>query len=167
LAASLALTLGCRRDEKIKLEPTDESAPNITSTVHAADPKASVQLLKGFHGIEHNSWRWTMGRFAIALKPPAGAKEKGAVLVLKFTIPDSLLQNSKTETITVRVQNTEVGKQVYKAAGEYTFTADVPAALLKDDTVTAEFVLDPYLAAGTIDARELGVVFVSAALEAK
>ena len=50
----------------------------LLSTVHAADPKSSIQLIKGFHGVEQNSWRWTMGRFAVTLKPPIGAAEQGA-----------------------------------------------------------------------------------------
>jgi hypothetical protein len=55
---ALALgTAGCRRDEKIKIEETDESAPTIASMVHAADPKAALQLTRGFHAVEQNSWR--------------------------------------------------------------------------------------------------------------
>jgi hypothetical protein len=167
MVTALTLTCGCRREEKIKLEPTDETNPTLGSSVHAADPKAAVQLVKGFHGIEQNSWRWTLGRFAVTLKPPVGASERGGTLTMKFSLPDAVLAKTKTMTISASAQNTPLGKQTYKSPGEYTFTADVPASVLKGEATTFEFTLDQFLPAGTVDARELGIVFVSAALESK
>jgi hypothetical protein len=167
LLSVLTLGSGCRREEKIKLEPTDESTPELGPAAFAADPKSSVQLIKGFHGIEQNSWRWTMGRFSVVLRPPAGARERGAMLTLKFTIPDAVIQQLKSTTISVLVQNTPAGKQTYNAAGEYTLDVEVPATLLKEDAVTVEYVVDPFIPAGKVDARELGLVFVSAELNAK
>ena len=169
LAVGMCASVGCRREEKIQLEPTEEAPATLLSTVHAADPKSSIQLIKGFHGVEQNSWRWTMGRFAVTLKPPMGAAEQGAAVVLKFSIPDAVLQKTKTKTMTLTasVQNTTLGKQTYKSAGEYTFTADVPANLLKSEAITVDFSLDQFLSAGAVDARELGIVFVSAGLESK
>ena len=166
LAGALTLGSGCRR-EKIKLEPTDESIPVLGSTAHAADPNSSVQLVKGFHAVEQNSWRWTMGRFVVSLRPPPDGKERGADLVLKFTIPASVIDRVKSTTVSALVQNTPVGKQVYSAAGEYTLRVDVPATLLRDEVVNVEYVVDPHLAAGLVDARELGLVFLSAGFEAK
>jgi hypothetical protein len=96
-----------------------------------------------------------------------GAAEQGAAVVLKFSIPDAVLQKTKTMTLTASVQNTTLGKQTYKSAGEYTFTADVPANLLKGEATTVDFSLDQFLPAGAVDARELGIVFVSAGLESK
>jgi hypothetical protein len=167
MVAALALAAGCRREEKIKLEATEESPKALASSVNAADPEASLQLIKGFHGIEHNSWRWTLGRFAVTLKPPPGAADKGGTLAVKFSIPDALLQKSKTLTLSASAQNTPVGKQTYKSPGEYTFNADVPPNLLKGEATTFDFALDPFLPAGAVDARELGIVFVSAELESK
>lgn len=167
IAAGLCVAVGCRREEKIQLEPTEEAPATLQSTVHASDPKSSIQLIKGFHGIEQNSWRWTMGRFAVTLKPPMGAAERGATLVLRFTIPDAVLQKTKVMTLSALVQNTPVGKETYKSAGEYTFNADVPPNLLKGEAVNVDFSLDQFLPAGAVDARELGVVFVSAGLESK
>jgi hypothetical protein len=167
LAASLATGAGCRREEKIKLEPTDESTPTLVSTVYASDPKAAIQLIRGFHGIEQNSWRWTMGRFVVTLRPLAGSADKGATLTLKFTLPEAVLDKVKSTSLTANVQNTAIGSQTYAKPGEHTFTADVPAALLKGDALTVEFSMDRFLPAGTVDGRELGLVFVSVGLEAK
>jgi len=167
LAAGFAVGIGCRREEKIKLEPTDEGSATLMTTAHAADPRSSVQLVKGFHAIEQNSWRWTMGKFAVTLRPPAGSAEKGATLALKFSIPDAVLKKMKSTTLSASVQGTPVGNKSYTAPGEYTFTTDVPAALLKGDAVVAEYSLDRFLPAGAVDARELGVVFISTGLESK
>jgi hypothetical protein len=167
IVAAFCVAGGCRREEKIQLEPTEEAPAALQSTVHAADPKSSIQLIKGFHGVEQNSWRWTMGRFAVTLRPPMGAAENGATVVLKFSIPDAVLQKTKAMTLSASVQNTQIGKKTYNSAGEYSFTADVPANLLKGEAATVDFSLDQFLPTGTVDARELGVVFVSAGLEPK
>jgi hypothetical protein len=167
LAISLLFSASCRREEKIKLEPTDESTPALVSTVQASDTKAAVQLVRGFHALEQNSWRWTMGRFVVALRPPAGSSDRGATLTLKFTLPQPVIDNVKSTTIRASIQNTPVGSQTYSNPGEQTFTADVPAKLLKGDAATVEFTMDHFLSAGTVDGRELGIVFVSVGLEAK
>jgi hypothetical protein len=158
---------GCRREEKIQLEPTDESTPTLVSMVYASDPKAAIQLIRGFHGMEQNSWRWTMGRFVVTLRPPAGSAEKGATLSLKFTLPEAVLNKVKSTSLSATIQNTAIGSRTYDKPGEYTFTADVPPALLKGDSVTVEFSMDRFLPAGAVDGRELGLVFVSTGLEAK
>jgi hypothetical protein len=158
---------GCRRDEKIKLEETDESTPAIASMVHAADPKASMQLTRGFHAVEQNSWRWTMGTFAITVRPPSGAAEQGAKLTAKLSMPEAVLQKVKQPTLTASIQKKPIGSHTFTAPGEFTFAAQVPPELLKNDAVTVEFSLDPHLPAGALDGRELGLVFVSAGLAPK
>ena len=163
----LLAVAGCRREEKIKLEATDESQPVLTNVVHAADPKTAMQLVKGFHGVEQNAWRWTMGHFAITFQVPAGAAERGATLALKFSIPDAAIQKLTKTAVSASIQKTVVGSTTYSAGGEQTFNADVPATLLKGDAVTVEFSLDPFMPAGSLYGRELGVIFVSSALEAK
>lgn len=167
LGALLLISWSCQRGQKIATEPTDESQPVLTSFAQATDPSSSVQLLRGFHGIEHGAWRWTMGRFSLLLLPPAGASKKGATLTLKFTIPDAVIRNLKFTEVSVLVQSTPVGRQTYTEVGEYTLQVDVPATLLKGDAINVECVVNPSLAAGVVDARELGVVFLSAGLEAK
>lgn len=108
-----------------------------------------------------------MGRFAVALLPPPGADSQGATLTLQFALPTGVMDKSKTVKLSATVQNIPVGEQTYKTTGDYTFTADVPANLLKAKAVTVEFALDPFLPAGLVDARELGVVFLSAGLQKK
>ena len=68
--------------------PTKTGA-QLAAVVNMADPKSSVQLLKGFHDVEQNAWRWTMGKFSVTLRPPLNAPQKGATLVVKLSIPDA------------------------------------------------------------------------------
>ena len=44
--------------------------------VHAADPKTAMQLVRGFHGVEQNAWRWTMGTLRLLFRSLSGAAEQ-------------------------------------------------------------------------------------------
>jgi hypothetical protein len=136
------------------------------STVHTADPKGAIQLLNGFHAVEQNAWRWTMGKFSVTLKTPRGS-EKGGTLVMKLVVPDALIATAKSTTLTAVIGSTSIGSATYSAAGEQTFTADVPASLLGTEAVSVDFALTKFLPAGTGDLRELGVIVSSVSLEPK
>src|SRR3954452_13423941 len=88
---SLSVEPGCRRREVIQPEKTEETADTLSSVLHMADAKSSVQLLRGFHSVEGNSWRWTAGKFAVLLRPPMGAPQRGATLDMRFTIPEAVI----------------------------------------------------------------------------
>ena len=169
LAAVLACLVqsGCKPRDPVRLQPTDESAPELTSVVHMADPKAAIQLMKGFHSVEHNAWRWTMGQFSVTLKVPPGGAQKGAALVGTFTLPDAVISKVKSTTLSASIGGAQVGSASYKTAGEHTFSADVPAAVLKPEAVTIDFALSSFLPAGSVDVRELGLVASTIALNAK
>ncbi|MEJ7606298.1 MAG: hypothetical protein WKF37_08520 [Bryobacteraceae bacterium] len=78
LALSCALiSNGCKTRDKVQVEPADESAPVLTSTVSMGEPKGAIQLLKGFYEIEQQSWRWTAGKFSLRLKPPEALPSAG------------------------------------------------------------------------------------------
>ena len=160
---------GCNRNkrERVKVELTDESSSQIASIVHVADPRASVQLIKGFHDVEQNAWRWTMGKFSVTLRPPKGAAERGAALQLKFSVPDAVLEKLKTVTLTANVNGTAIPGETYSKAGDYTYARDVPATALNAEAVTVNFALDKFLTPGSVDQRELGIVVASIGLEAK
>ena len=128
------------------------------SEVHTADPAGAQQLIRGFHPVEQNSWRWTQGKFAVLLKPPATAAEKGAQVYVNVTVPDPVAQKLGSVTLTALLNGTKLGSATWTQAGEYVFTADVPASSLGTEPVTFDFVLDRFLAAGAVDSRELGVI---------
>jgi len=95
---------GCRRrDKKIRVQQTDEDTATLASVIQMGDPKAAPQLLNGFFNIESNTWRWTMGKFTVALRPPRNAGVKGATLHLKFVLPEAVLSKIKTTSISAKV----------------------------------------------------------------
>lgn len=161
LFAVLLLTLAaCRRtgSEVIHPEPTQEGSATLVSVVNLGDPAQALQLVRGFHFIEQNSWRWTMGKFAVTLRPPEGAAQKGAKLVVQLTIPHASIAKLGPVTLTARYGEQTVGSQTYEKSGQHTFETQVPAALLSRETVTFDFALDKFLSAGTLDERELGAI---------
>ena len=158
---------GCKRREPVRLQETDEAAPVLLSTVHTADPKSAIQLLKGFHAVEQNAWRWTMSKFAVTLKTPPGANQKGGTVVMKLVVPDSVLSTAKSTTLSAAIGPTPIGSATYNKPGEQTFTADVPASLLGTEAVTVDFALSHFLPPSSVDQRELGVIASSISLDPK
>ena len=171
LVLTIALTAGaCRRKRKqqVKVDLTEENGPTqMLSVVNVADPRATPQLVRGFYGLEDNQWRWTMSKFAVTLRPPAGAAQKGATLILKFAIPDPIIANVRSTTLTVSVNGAAIAPQTFSKAGEYVYSRDVPAAALGGDAVTVEFSLDKFMKPTGPDQRELAIVATSIGLEAK
>lgn len=168
-AAALAAALvssGCKRRERIQLETTDESL-TLASTVHTADPNAAPQLIRGFHAIEQNSWRWTMSNFSVVLKAPAGASRNGATLIANISIPQAVIDRVGQTRLTASIGGSQVGWASYNTAGEFRFTADIPAIVIGDEAVRIDFALDRFLGAGAIDSRELGLIVSSISLEPK
>lgn len=161
----LLLAAGCNSDRAHV--DTDEGAPRLASTVAVSDPKAPAQLLDGWYGLEDKAWRWTAGHFAVLLRPPAGAAQSGATLKLQFTIPQALLDKVKTTSLSASIKGTNLPPETYTKSGAYTYTRDVPANLLGDDTVKVTFALDKYIPAGTVENRELGVIATAVGLEPK
>jgi hypothetical protein len=160
---------GCKRKKRqTKTEPTaTQSAGGLATMVHAADPATASQLARGFHGVESNSWRWTAGAFAVTLRPPAGAAQKGAILQLKFVLPDVILAKVKDTTLTAAVNGQKLPPEHYTKPGDYTFSRDVPASMLQGEMVTVDFMLDKFLPASPEDLRDLGLIVTMVGFEAK
>ncbi len=135
--------------------------------VNASDPRTAGQLVKGFHSVEQNAWRWTTGNFSVILKPPAGAAQKGATLILKFVVADAVLDKLKSMTLSASVGGQKLPPETYTKGGEYTYTRDVPSSALQQDTVSVDFALDKFLPASPQDARDLGVIMTMVGFEAK
>lgn len=161
-AAILILSLavvpaGCRRHRRVTVQTTEE-APSLASVVATADPHAVKQLMSGFYGVEQNSWRWTAGRFSVLLRPPRTAARNGAVLQLKFAIPDVAFPRLKGVSLSAYVNGTALTPETYTQAGQFTYSRDVPANLLAGDVARVDFSLDKTIAPTAADRRELGVV---------
>jgi hypothetical protein len=170
--AALVLTLafapaGCKRKAKVRVQTAEEEAPRMASSVSMGDPRSASQLIAGFYTIEQNSWRWTARQFTIVLRPPFGAAEKGAALKMRLTIPDPVIAQIKTVSLTASVDGHPLPPETYAKPGQYTFTRDVAASLLTGESTRIEFQLDKTMAPANGDVRELGIVAQSIGLEPK
>lgn len=167
-AAALILSgAACKRHDRVRLEQTDEQAPQLASIVHVADPRNASQLVTGFYDIEQNSWRWTAGKFSVLLRPPRGAAQKGAVLQLKFSVPDAVLSKLKTVSLAATVGGSPLTPESYTQSGEFTYSREVPANVLAGESVKVDFSLDKALPPTGGDQRELGVVVSTVGLSPK
>jgi hypothetical protein len=166
LLVTLALApLGCKR--KPAVAPPSGEAPGMASTVHMGDPETAPQLISGFYGIEQSAWRWTGRRFSVVLRTPSGAAQKGATLQLRLTVPAVIIEKLKTISLSAAIGATTLPPETYTQAGEYTYTREVPPALLAGDSVRVDFQLDKSIPPSGADARDLGVVVLSAGVELK
>lgn len=169
LAASLLLvafaSTSCRIKKKSAAKAEDDG--QLVSVINVADPRGSVQLTRGFHGLENQSWRWTMKNFTATLRPPAGSAQKGAKLELKFTIPEVMFNRLGAMTLDARVNGNDLGPQTFSNAGDYVYTRDVPASALLSDAVAVDFAVDKGLPPGNPDPRELAVIVTSVGLISK
>ena len=143
------------------------AGPDLASVVQVDDPRASTQLVSGFYSLEGNPWRWTAARFSAELKPPPGAAENGAKLELKLNIPDVVIKNLGTITLSASAGGARLTPQKFTETGNYVYTVDVPAEFLRGDSVTIDFSTDRAIPAGKIEQRELAVIVSSVGLVAK
>ncbi len=175
LAAWLAGTLlfaACPKNEPQLNSPAGagtaspgEPAAELLSKVHVADPRGAVQLLDGFYAVEQGAWRWTKKAFSVALKPPPPLPDQPVTLELRLTVPEVSIQRLRTLTLSAAVSGVPVGAETFDEPGDYTFTKSVPAEALDQAIAKVEFRLDQAIAAGEIEARELGLVASSIALK--
>ncbi len=171
-AASLAATLlltgpACKRKEPVRVQSTEEEPPQLATTVHVADPRSAAQLVSGFYSVEQNAWRWTAGKFSVVLRTPRDAAQKGAVLNLRFSVPEPVIAKLNTIALSAKADGVALPPESYTQAGEVTYTREIPAGVLTRDAVRIDFALDKSLAPGTIEARELGVIVTSVGLDPK
>jgi hypothetical protein len=164
LAVLLLAPTGCKNRRRGQ---TEEGVHRMVSTIHMGDPRVAPQLLSGFHGIEAAAWRWTARQFSVVLKPPAGATQNGATLVVALTVPPVTIDKLKDITLTASIAGNKLAPETYKAAGDYAYKRDVPANLLAGDSVRVDFELDKAMPPAPPDIRELGLVVLNIGLESK
>ena len=163
----LLAPLACKRSRKVKVQATEEEAPRMASIINMADARSAGQLVSGFYDVEQNAWRWAQKRFSVALRPPLGAAQNGAVLTLKFTVPEVIISKLQSITLSATVNGSALAPETYTKAGDYTYSREVASNLLTGDAARVEFSLDKALAPSESDQRELGIVVLSVGLGPK
>jgi hypothetical protein len=165
MMAALALVpVACRRSE-IDLRPTIEEPPLLASVVRVNDPEEATQLLRGFYPLEQNGWRWTSSSFAVSLRPPAGSVRRGARLMLHFTLPEVILNRVHTVTLTSHIGSLALPAETFKTAGAQIYSEPVPGVALAGGSVVAQFQVDHFLPAGTVEVRELAIIVTRVELQ--
>lgn len=165
VALALTALAGCKKAKQPN-QYVDEGASQLSSAVNVADPKTAIQLLRGFHDVENNAWRWTGPKFAVALRPPAGVTADGAKLYLDYAVPELFLQKVPETTLSVTVNGKPLDPEKISKAGSGRLERTVPADLMKGDVLTVDFALDKFIPAGAVDQRELGLIVSAVGLEA-
>ena len=152
--------------EVIEIEPDSlgkgtPSEVEIASSVSTGDATAAKQL-EGFYDIE-NGWRWSKRQFSITL----GAGQGNHRLVVQLYIPDSIIQKLGAVTLTAKIGDRVLAPETYRRPGQYSFTRDVEPSWIHAGANRIDFSVDKILAPTPADNRELGIVVLSAALDAK
>ena len=134
--------------------------------LNVADPRAGKQLTRGFFPLE-GTGRWTGRAFSATLKPPPAAARKGAVLMLRFGIPETSIAALHSIQISALVNGVALTPREYTRAGEFEFVRDVPASAFRGGDTAVDFSLDKALPAGGNERRELGVIVNTVGFESK
>jgi hypothetical protein len=120
------------------------------------------EKLDGFYPAETGGSRWAKRQFSMSFTGPGPAR-----LILRLYVPDVSIQKLGSITLTARLGNLMLAPQTFRQAGQFSYERDLPAGSLKPGENRFDFALDKALAPSAQDARELGIVVVSAALEAR
>jgi hypothetical protein len=132
--------------------------------IRMADPQAQGQLLSGFHEIEQGAWRWTEREFAVTLRAPFLASQRGAVLKMAFAVPAPIVKLGPL-TLKATVNGVDLPPERYTSDDKYEFVREVPPSAFGEDNAKIVFSTDRFLVPGGNDKRELSVIVESIALE--
>jgi len=158
---------GCKRKRQTPATAAKETPSEPATMLGTADPRSALQLTKGFHEIENGGWRWSAKEFSASLKPPSTGPQKGATLVLKFSIVEASIAKLGPMSLSAKAGSTACATQRYDKPGTFEYKCDVPSADLGGGLVPVDFTLDKVLPATPTDGRELGLVVAMVGFEAK
>jgi hypothetical protein len=160
LALLILAPAACKRRKPTVVQDDGQ----LVTIVNVADPRAGVQLTRGFYDLEGNAWRWTDKNFAVMLRRPTGGNQNGATLQLKLTLPEVIFNQIGPMAVLATVNGVTLPSETYSKPGDYIYTRDVPASALSAETVNVEFSTDKSLPPTTKDTRELALVVTTIGL---
>ena len=143
-------------------EWTRQDPNSLKSSIRMADPSSATQLIRGFHALEQNAWRWTDGSFSVNVRTPDGANEKGARLMLAFYVPEVSLKELKTMTLSMSVEGQALAPETFSIAGKHELNREAPASSLRKPLTHLEFSLDKFLKTNGV---ENGIIVTSVGLQ--
>jgi len=163
LAALLIPATACKRDKK-KVEYIEEGSSQLSTAINVADPRSSIQMLRGFHDLESNAWRWTASKFAVALRPPKDAKTGGR-LYLDFVMAEAVSSKVGMPSVSVTIDGKALPPQQITKNGPQKLEWDLPPDSLLGEVLNVEFSVDKFLAAGAVELRELALIVNSMGIQ--
>jgi len=128
----------------------------------SAQKSITPEKFDGFYPPEPGGWRWTKRQFEMTFASTGPAR-----LILQVYVPDVSIQKLGQVTLTARLGVHDLGPQTFRQPGQYTYERDIPAVWMTAGGNRFDLALDKALAPSPEDARELGIVVVSASLEAR
>jgi len=148
---------GCRRQQP---QPRPAATPGLVTRVAIREPGQRARLRRGFYE-PGEEWCWTARVFAVSLDVPR--TDRSLFLVLDFSLAEELMSQYRDVTLMARVNGIEIGRKTYNRAGRYEFVSQAPEPALGKRLAEIEFELDKS-ARDPLNGRDLGLIFVSAAL---
>ena len=116
---------------------------------------SNVELLEGWHADEGNGWRWTAGRFSVAIPVEARRAKK---IALEIYVPTVVLENGGPVTLTAEIGGVVLEPETFSCEGEFQYVRALPIGTTGQPL---HFQLSRCLTAGTVDPRELGIIVAS------
>jgi hypothetical protein len=160
-AAALLLAAGACQKKKRHANPaaTVEEEAGLEASIAVADPAAASQILHGFHAAENPSWRWSMKRFGVSLRPPDTLAGQTVWLEMDYTVPEPAAAKMTGATITAAVDESPLPPDRIAGGGSRKYRQPVPTSALRGkEAVIVEFTLDRTFGPNAEDSRELGLV---------
>jgi len=103
----------------------------------------------------------------VVLRPPIGAAQSGATLVMALTVPQVAIDHAKSLTLSASIEGTPLPPETYTKAGQYEYKRDAPASALSKPAVRIQFSLDNAMPPAGAERRELGIIVASVGLQPK
>ena len=126
----------------------------ILARSRLAAPPSSFQLLRGWHQLEYDAWRWTERAFSMEVISYAPLRP--ATLRFVFQLPEVVFAQASALRLSVRINGTPLAPGIYSTPGQHEYIGSVPA--LDAGVATVEFELDRAIAPTDADRRELGLL---------
>jgi len=131
--------------------PKGDARAYIIAKSRISGRPSGFRLLDGWHHLENERWRWTARKFSVEIDVPASE----ATLQFAFYVPDPVIAQHKSVTLTARVAGQALASIGYDSAGEQSYTARLQS--MAAGPMRVEFELDRALGPAAKDPRELGV----------
>jgi tRNA (mo5U34)-methyltransferase len=134
--------------------PAGDARAFILAKSLLAAPPCGFRLLRGWHQMEDDAWRWTERTFSIEVDTFAPLRP--ATLRFVFQLPEVVFAGASALRLSVRINGAPLASGIYSMPGEHEYIGTVPA--LDASVATIEFELDHAIAPTDLDRRELGLL---------